>query len=270
MTDHTTHTDPTDEAAAHMSCAGLEPFGPEDVGLARLELKQPGSLGAERVPEGSWFLTSDPDGHSLSRGVVLLEMRKERSLLLPWDDPEREAVARRLEAETGVVVDLEHDGPVCWSRDRVLPVTDEGGTALAESCARCPMARWRMERGRRVQDCAESYRLLLWDEGADAACVYHARGAALQPVRNLLTNLRVDGRRFGLPACGFQLGLAARLVYSAEVPYWVPVFSRPYRHVDPRAWERFTRIREACAPRAASLPGETRVDPSTNGGRHAR
>lgn len=233
--------------------AGLEDFGPEDLRLPRLKLKQAETTGAERVPEGSWYLTGDEEGHSLSRGLVLLEMRKERSLVLPWSPvAAREAQAQRIEEKTGVRVPLDHEGPVCASRDRVLPVAWEGRTPLSERCASCPMARWRTVAGRRVQDCAESYRLLFWDEGAETACVYHARGSALAPAKDLLTNVRVACRRFGRPACGFQIGLSVRRAYGLDGSYWVPSFTRPYPHTDPVAWERFVEIRAACNPTLAA------------------
>lgn len=235
-------------SACEIEALGLESFGPEDVRLPQLKLKQAETLGAERVPEGSWYLTNDQDGHALSRGLVLLEMRKERSLMLPWSSPRaRETLVRRIAEETGVQVALDHEGPVCFSRDRVLPVLLEGLTPVARSCASCPMARWRTVERRNVQGCAESYRLLFWDEGAEAACVYWARGCAIAPVRDLLTNLHVACRRYQRPACGFQIGAAARHVRSLDRSYWVPTFTRPYPHVDPHSWARLTEVREACA-----------------------
>lgn len=228
---------------------GMEAFGAEDLRLPQLKLRQEETERAERVPPGSWFVTSDPEGHALSRGVVLLEMRKERSLLLARDSlaPRRAQVAR-IARETGVTVPIDHEGPVCFSRDRVTPADHSGTWALSERCATCPMARWRTVDGRRTQDCAESYRLLLWDEGEETACVYHARGAAIPVVKDLLTSLRVATRRLGVPACGFRMGLSARLVRSLEGSYYLPSFTRPYPHSDPLVWRRYAEIHEACTP----------------------
>lgn len=237
------------ECDVKITSAGLEGFSLRDVKLPLLKLKQAGTQDAPRVPDGSWYLTNDPEGHSLSRGLVLLEMRKERSLVLPYAGvAAREAVASRIERATGVHVPLDHEGAVCFSRDRLRPVVLEGVEPLSDQCTTCPMARWRTVAGRRVQDCAESYRLLVWDEGAEAACLLYARGGAIGPVRDFLTNVQVACHRYKLPACGFRFGLSSRRAHSLEGSYWAPLFTRPYLHTNQDAWQQFDEIRRACSP----------------------
>lgn len=237
--------------------AGLQAYGPEDVRLPRLKLKQRETRGAERVPEGAWFLTGEEEWHALTRALVLLEMRKQRGVILPWSSETRSrALAERIRDRTGVDVPLDYDGPVCHSRDRQLPVVRDGLTPLASSCSTCPLARWQVVDGRRRQDCAESYRLLLWDEAAQSPCVYYAQGAAIPPVKDLLTNLQVAARRYSRPVYGFQLGLRAVTKHSMDGPYWVPQFTRPYPHVDPEAWAGFEAVLTACTPARAAAAAD--------------
>ncbi len=229
--------------------AGLERLAKGDLRLPQLKLKQPSTPYAARVPEGSWFLTTDEEGHALSRGLVLLEARKERALLLPLFAGEEavQAACERIEQETGVEVPEGWEGPVCYSRDRVRPVEQEAIPTLAAACASCPMVRWRTVEGRRVQDCRDSYRLLFWDMAADLPCVLFARGAAMRPARELLTHLQVACHKADLPACAFVIGLSARRVEGVNGPYYVPLFSRPYPSTHPEETPRYAAIRRACA-----------------------
>lgn len=230
--------------------AGLEQLLPGDLRLPLLKLKQPWTPFASRVPEGSWFLTSDEEGHALSRGLVLLEARRERALLLPVHAGENAVAAacQRIEEETGIDVPPNWEGPVCWSRDLVRPVQQEGIPTLSEACASCPMSRWRTTpRGRRFQDCRECYRLLFWDMAADLPCVLYARGGGLRTAGELLTQLQVACHREELPAWGFVFGLSAKRLEGESGPYYVPVFSRPYPTTQTQAIERFAAVRRACA-----------------------
>ena len=236
---------PTDQLGV---ATGLERLTREDLRLPQLKLKQPSSPFGAGVPDGSWFLTTDPEAHALSRGLVLLEARKERALILPaWGGPELvQAACQRIRDETGVEVPPNWEGPVCYSRDRVRPVEREAIPPLAAECATCPMTRWRTVEGRRVQDCRESYRLLFWDMGADLPCVFFARGAAMRATRELLTNLQVACHREELPALAFLFGLSSQRMEGVDGPYYVPVFSRPYPTSRPEEVPRYAAIRRAC------------------------
>lgn len=230
--------------------AGLEEFGEEDLRIPQLKLRQAQTKNAERVPDGSWFVTSDLECHARSRELVFLEMRKERSLLLPYAGGDAaDAMIRRIEEQTGVEVPADWEGPVCFSRDRVRPVAQEGIAPLAEDCASCPMACWRTVRGRRTQDCAESYRLLFFDLATQLPCVLYARGSAIRPTRDLLTNLQVASRRFKLPACGFTVEVGTKKIDSVDGTYFVPVFGRPQPVEDREEIAKYAGIRHACAKR---------------------
>lgn len=209
--------------------SGLEELGPADLRLPQLRLRQPRTLHADRVPEGSWFATDDPSVHSLGRDLVVLDVRKERSLLLPFGrGAAARAVAARIQEKTGVEVPADWEGPVCSSLDRVRPVVLDGLPPLAAACAACPMARWRTERGRRRQDCAESYRLVLLDLVTGRPCVFFARGAAIRPTRELLTALRTQCERHRRPAWAFSVFALSRRVEGPDGPYHVPVFGPPF------------------------------------------
>ncbi len=235
---------------APVAGTGLEALAPGDLRLPFLKLKQPWMPFASRVPEGSWFLTSDEEGHALSRGLVLLEARPERALLLPRHSGEKAVAAacQRIEEESGIDVPSNWEGPVCWSRDRVRPVQQEGIPTLSEDCASCPMTRWRTSpRGRRYQDCKECYRLLFWDMAADLPCVLFARGSSLRAARELLTQLQVASHREELPVWGFVFGLSAKRLEGETGPYYAPVFSRPYPTTQRQEIERYAAARRACS-----------------------
>jgi len=203
---------------------------------------------ADEVPDGTWFLTSDLEGASDSREVVFLEMRKERSLLLPYGGGDAaDAAIHRIHQQTGVDVPQSWEGPVCYSRDRVTPVQQEGIEVLASACKGCPMSRWRSVRGRRIQDCAESYRILLYDLEAQLPVVFYARGSAIRPTRDLLTNLQVACRRRKLPAYGFSFVISTKKRDTSDGTYHVPVFGRPVPLEDAEEIAQYGGIRAACA-----------------------
>lgn len=228
--------------------AGLEEFGAEDVRIPQLKIRQAQTKNADGVPEGTWFLTSDLEGASATREVVFLEMRKERSLLLPYGGGDAaDAAIHRIHQQTGVEVPEEWEGPVCFSRDRVLPVQQEGIAVLARDCKTCPMARWRSVRGRRIQDCAESYRILVYDLQAQIPAVFYARGSGIRPTRDLLTNLQVACRRRKLPAYGFSFTISTKKRDTSDGTYHVPVFARPTPLEDADEIAQYGGIRTACA-----------------------
>lgn len=228
--------------------AGLEGLAPGDLRLPLLKLKQPSMPYPARVPEGSWFLTSDEEGHALSRGLVLLEARKERSLLLPVHRG-KQAIAKtcqHIRQETGVDVPPSWRGPVCWSRDRIRPVQQEGIPTLSDKCATCPMVRRKITGGG-ASGCNESYRLLFWDLAAELPCVLFARGPQLRYARELLTQLHVASRRQELPVWAFVLGLSAkRHEGESGGHHYLPVFSRPYPTTHTEQIERYAAVRQAC------------------------
>lgn len=228
--------------------AGLEEFAADDVRIPQIKIRQAQTKEADGVPDGSWFLTSDLEGASPSREVVFLEMRKERSLLLPYGGGDAaDAMIHRIQQQTGVVVPAEWEGPVCFSHDRVVPVEQEGIGVLAAECKSCPMSRWRTVRGRRMQDCGESYRILLFDLEAQIPAVFYARGSAIRPTRDLLTNLQVACRRRKLPAYGFSFSVGTKKRDSSEGTYFVPVFGRPVPIEDQDEIAQYGGIRQACA-----------------------
>lgn len=228
--------------------AGLETFGADDVRISQLKLKQAQTKNAAGVPDGAWFLSSDLEGHSLARELVLLELGKERSLLLPFGGGvAADAMIQRILAKTGAEVPDDWEGPVCFSRDRVTPVVQEGIKPLAAACSECPLNGWRTVRGRRMQDCAESYRLLVLDVTSGLPAVLYARGSAIRPVRDLLTGLQVACRRQNLPAYGFRFTVASKRLEGGDGTYHVPVFGRLAAIDDKEEIARYAGIRKACA-----------------------
>lgn len=216
-------TDCEDDAPELGAAAGLEECTAEDFRIPALKLRQTLTEGAPGVPEGAWFLTEESSAALRLRSVVVLEVKKERNLLLPRGGSEAaQALVERIRTRTGVEVPLDHEGPVCWSRDRITPVQEEGLLPLATDCTTCSLSRWRTENGRRVQHCGESYRILLFDLASDLPAVYHARGAAIRPTRELLTRLQVACRRAGSPTCAFQLTLSSEELEGPDGTYWIP------------------------------------------------
>lgn len=229
--------------------AGLEELGPRDLGLPQLKIRQPLTPNADGVPEGSYFVTADPAFHSIGRDVVVLEVRKERSLMLPYaGGPSLEAVVQRIAQRTGVEVPLDwDDGPVCFSHDRVRPVELEGLPVLSDTCADCPMNRWRTVKGRRSQDCAESYRLLAYDVVTQRPCVFYARGSAIRPTRELLAQLQSLCERHQRPAYGFGVYMLTRRVEGTDGPYFVPVFQGTYLLEDSAQISFYAAVRQKLA-----------------------
>jgi hypothetical protein len=246
MISHSNH--PDHEVPAEPPPAGHEELGHEDVRIPQLKIRQELTRNAERVPEGSLFVTSDPGSHSLGRELVLLDVRKERSLLLPYFGGEAaDALVARILELTGVIVPPGWDGPVCFSRDRVRPVEQEEVEPLADECAACPMARWRTVRGRRLQDCAESYRALFYDLATGMPVAFFARGSAIRPTRDLLTNLQVACRREARPAYAYTVELITKRIERPDGSYHVPVFGLPQPIEDSDEIARLAAIRKTCA-----------------------
>lgn len=206
---------------------GLDEVGTNNRRLPRLKLRQPLTWNADEAPEGSVFITSQPGDHGLARTLVLLAVRKERALRLPVREDEVKALRQRVIAQTGVEIPVEWKGTVCFSRDRILPELQPGIDPLNPNCLNCPMGRWRTVNGRRVIDCAESFRLILFDRRAQVPCVFFANGSAVRPTRDLLTALKVACRRHDRPAYGFTVELSTRRVEADDGHYFVPVFDRP-------------------------------------------
>lgn len=211
------------------TAAGLEELGPRDLRIPQLKIRQPLTLGADGVPEGSFFVTADPAFHSIGRDLVVLEVRKERSLMLPYGGgAAAEAVVERIAQRTGVEIPSDWEGPVCFSHDRIKPVELEGLPVLSDTCADCPMNRWRTVKGRRSQDCAESYRLLAYDVITQRPCVFYARGSAIRPTRELLAQLQSMCERHKRPAYGFGVYMLTKRVEGSDGPYFVPVYQGTY------------------------------------------
>ena len=221
------------------TAAGLEACGPEELQVPELRIKQAHGEGTEAVGLGEWFLEGAPEAilpRDLS--LVVLEVRRERALFLGAREVTLEARVRE-RAGGGVVV--EPGAPVCRSRDRVRPDQAEGLFPLATECASCPFSRWRAEQGRRVQDCREALSLLLVE--GDQVTEYHARGPALRPVRELLTELQVACRRDRAPACAYLVDAYTRQVEGPDGPMWVPWFEVPRPIGDRRRVARLAELR---------------------------
>jgi hypothetical protein len=207
---------------------------------------------ASGVTHGHWFLAGDLEGGAPERELILLELRKERSLMLPYGGgAAAEAMVQRIYTVTDGRVNVPDawEGPVCYSRDRKLPVLqlDTNGSkaieTVSETCEACEMARWRSIRGRRMQECGESYRIDMLDVSTQMPVTYYARGAAIKPVRNLLTGLKAASYQHRRPAYGFTFVASAKEIEREDGTYYEPAFSRPRLIEDPDT------IASACATR---------------------
>jgi len=225
--------------------AGLGDFGHGDVRIPTLKIKQAQTQDADEVPDGSLFITSDPDGHSETRELILLELGKERSLLLPYGGGAPEESAREALSAVGVDVPGKWEGPVCSSRDRKAPEPNVDLAPVSTSCSSCPMGKW--DRKTRSQPCRESYKLLLVDAESQLPATFYARGGSYRAVGNFLTILLAATRRHNLPAYGFTFTLQAKKVKGEKGTFWTPVFSRPEPIQERAQIELLAGIRTACA-----------------------
>jgi hypothetical protein len=231
---------------------GLEQIGTNSVRLPRLKLRQELTRNADGVPEGSIFISSQPGDHALGRTVVLLAVRKERALRLPVREDDAKNLRQRIIAQTGVEVPADWQGTVCFSRDRILPEVQPGIDPLNPNCLNCPMGRWRTVNGRRVNDCAESFRLILFDRRAQVPCIFFANGSAVRPARDLLTALKVACRRHERPAFGFTVELSTRRVEADDGHFFVPVFDRPEPIADTAEVSLLADLSRSCGDRYGS------------------
>lgn len=237
--------------------AGLEEFDQSDLAIPTLKIRQGMTQGADDVAVGLIYLESDHASASDSRVISLLSYRKERSLMLPMEGGEAEdMLCTRIRTQTGVSVPDGWKGPVCASRDRVLPIVQEGIKPLARTCAECPMGRWRTIRGKNTQDCRESYRVSLYDHTSELPVRFYARGKAIRPMRGLLTSLQIAARRASAPACAFEVPMSTK-TEGGQDPYYVPSFGAPVLITDRARVEALAAVNLAClaADQAADASG---------------
>ncbi|MEZ6187928.1 MAG: hypothetical protein R3F62_23330 [Planctomycetota bacterium] len=232
---------------------GLEGLAHSDLRIPQLKLRQPRTTRAAGVAEGDFFLAGDPTSAAPARTLALLELRRERRVLLPFEDgPATDALLQRIERKTGLRVPPDWQGPVCSSRDRVQPTPQAGIELPAVRCAHCALARWRTEDGRRSQDCAEVYRLLVFDLERQLPAVFLAKGSAIRPVRELLTQLQVAGQRHRRPAFGFWFEVTSAAREERGETYYVPVFTLPSPLGTAEQVAQLAAVRAACGAGAAS------------------
>lgn len=244
---------------------GMETLDATDMVIPRLKLKQAQTrdeheLGIKDIPDGDWFLTSDP-AEALDRAredpegdrartVALLEIRKGRQFLLPYREDDRAQALGQLG-----LLDVVSDevNVICSSSDRIAPDVRDGQDwpPQASACAECPHARWTTgESGkRRPPACGETYRGIVVDltDGQMTPAVVLFRSTAIRPAKGLLTNLRLAAKRRKLPACGFSVEFGSKRIDRARETYYVPAFSRPTPLEDPELVEELRAFRASFA-----------------------
>lgn len=231
---------------------GMEDLDGSDFQLPTLALCQSQSKiqGAD-VPEGHWYYRQQPQTHSAVRKVVILAIKKGRSFMLPYAKDQRPAAVEHIRSVTGQTAKEDHEGPLCFSRDRVHPVAADGMKPFAVACADCSFAKWRRAGGASVMDCSESYDLLLLDvtNGADGGVpvMSFQRGAGIKPMKTLNTNLLAAAAQHGgLPTFAFELEMSSAKVKTDDGNYAVPVWSYPKRITDEERVARYAGIRAGC------------------------
>lgn len=205
------------------TAAGLEACRADDLHVPALRIKQSRGEGGAAVRPGEWFVDGAPELVIRELSLVVLEVHRERALLLSEDDPYLETLVR--DAVGWVDLPAGQRWPVCRSRDLLRPERAAGLLPLAKECAGCPFT---------PRGCDEGYRLLVVEpqEGGFIAH-YHALGAARRPVRELLTELQLACRRDRAPACGYRVAVGTREVEGPDGPVWIPHFEQPERLQDP-------------------------------------
>lgn len=208
---------------------GAECLDQDDIKIPRLALQQNTSDGdSSEVPPGHWALSSDPDGASEARELLILDVQKWRELLFPYKK-EREAEQLRQDLARNYGLEVPEDRAcACRSTDRVAPV-DQGWGVVARLCAECPYSRWERIRGKPVPpQCGELYRLLVLDCATGLPAFVRFRGSAIAPAKNLFTLLKIRAKRHPLfpgrdaPFAAFRVEFRGKEEHK-QSKYWVPV-----------------------------------------------
>ena len=242
---------------ARLPTEGLEVLDASDFQLPTLALSQAQSQieGDVEVPHGHWYYRQQPQINSAERKLVILDVKKGRSFMLPFDQKQRPDAVARVKKVTGQDVSTEHEGPMCHSRDRVTPIAGEGLQPFATSCADCPFAKWQKVGGASVMDCGESYDFLILDvtAGVDAGMPAWTflRGAAIKPTKSLNTNLitscaqkKVDNKP--APVYAFEITLGSKKVKGDNGTYYVPVWGFPVPITDVSRITSYAGVRAGC------------------------
>lgn len=208
---------------------GLELLGGDDLIIPRLRVKQPMTEGADQVPEGNFFLSTDPDDFADSRELVVLQVTPKRELKLPIDDEKKANLVMGVESKLGRKLEIaEGAWSLCSSADRIKP---DGDAPLAASCAACPFGTWRKENGKNVRECQEIYEVAVADLETLQPIVYTLRGAASKPAKKLNSMLVMKLRR--LKGAGKAWGFSTKVTLD-RIPgkkkgqghYYAPNFGR--------------------------------------------
>lgn len=208
---------------------GLELLGGDDLIIPRLRVKQPMTEGADQVPEGNFFLSTDPDDFADSRELVVLQVTPKRELKLPIDDEKKANLVMGVESKLGRKLEIaEGAWSLCSSADRIKP---DGDAPLAASCAACPFGTWRKEGGKNVRECQEIYEVAVADLETLQPIVYTLRGAASKPAKKLNSMLVMKLRR--LKGAGKAWGFSTKVTLDRIVGkkkgqghYYAPNFGR--------------------------------------------
>lgn len=236
---------------------GMEALDQSDVTIPQLVIvhksaEEDGVL----VEEGSWMLSSAPEGASKGRLVQILDVQKWREWLLPYEKPREEQELRaRVERDYGVKIPADRQ-IVCRSFDRVVPA-DQGYGVIKPTCAECPHSQWTTIGGKRAKpECGELYRLLVIDLDTGMPAFWRIRSTAIKPWKNALSLFALATRKHPLYGSNAPAGLAPlaafsvtltlkRIAEQGKVPYYVPVFGRPQPITDQTEVDQALALRRA-------------------------
>lgn len=207
------------------------------------QTKDPHGLGIADVPDGHFFLSTDPTDFSDTRRLAFLDVRQGRSFMLEYEEEGRADQLHEL--GLGNVVPDEVN-VVCSSNDRRLPVVrdDRDWEPFSSSCADCEFAEWKTSAntGKRVPPpCGENFRAVVVDLETMSPARMFFKGSAIRPVRGLLTKLAIAARRYKTGTYGVEVEVGTRRVDGKSV-YWVPTFSQA-EPLDPETVEALAGMR---------------------------
>jgi len=226
---------------------GMEGLGQEDYVVPRLKLKHdqtkdPDGIGISEIPNGEWYMSTDPGGHSPHKRVAFLDIRPQRRFALEgFNETLRQVQVEKLEVKYRLDIPAKDKlGVFCHSLDRVTPepCVDRDGNEVHTGlnngkCKGCPHAEWRRVGSSRQVDCGILYRCLVVDLDEGGPAWLEVNGSAVRGFKSALTTLQLKVRRSKLPiwAFGFTLGSTKKRNGNGD-EFFVPTFGRPEPHND--------------------------------------
>ncbi len=216
---------------------GAECLDQSDLAIPYLSLAQDQTTAEDYdVEAGCWFLATDPEDADDERAVAILDVRKGRDLMPPYQKPDEEEALRKAicDYDDGLSVPDGIKGAWCRSEDRVRP-SETSPVKISLDCVGCTFAGWKVTGGVRLPPpCGEVYNVLVADCKTQMPAWYRVKSSAIKPFKGLLTLLSMASRRAkNAPLASFFVVLRSKMVIKNKNKYYKPVFSKPERIEDP-------------------------------------